>query len=226
MAETAFLQPTRSNGTALAVVIALHGAAITGLALAKMDVVKFTSYTPIELIPINPPKPVEPPPPEPTAQPPVSVPLTIPTPRVPLPPIPEAPIAEPSDVQAVPVTTTAHTITPEPIREIVSPPPPPKPMTVEPARAKANLGSYVSDSDYPAAAIRGEEQGTTRFRLAIGPDGRVANCTVTGTSGSSALDRATCTIMQKRARFTPARDSSGNAVGDSVSSAIRWVLPD
>ena len=32
-------------------------------------------------------------------------------------------------------------------------------------RARANLASYVSDADYPASAIRAEEQGTTGFRL-------------------------------------------------------------
>jgi protein TonB len=97
---------------------------------------------------------------------------------------------------------------------------------VEPARAKANLASYVSDADYPAAALRGEEQGATRFRLTVGPDGRVQDCTVTGSSGSSSLDSATCRIMKSRARFTPARDSTGSATGDTVSSTIRWVLPE
>jgi protein TonB len=105
------------------------------------------------------------------------------------------------------------------------PPPPPPAPKVEPARAKANLSSYVSDADYPDAAIRAEEQGTTGFRLEIGPDGRVTNCTVTSSSGSSTLDSATCRIMRSRARFTPAHDSSGRSVSDTYSYRIRWVLP-
>jgi protein TonB len=96
---------------------------------------------------------------------------------------------------------------------------------VEPARAKANLASYVSDADYPDSALRAGEQGTTGFRLTIGPDGRVSGCEVTSSSGSSALDSATCRIMKSRARFTPAHDSTGKAVGDSQSARIRWVLP-
>jgi periplasmic protein TonB len=32
--------------------------------------------------------------------------------------------------------------------------------------------------------------------------------------------------MTSRARFTPARDSSGQPTGDSVSSRITWRLPD
>jgi protein TonB len=106
------------------------------------------------------------------------------------------------------------------------PPPPPPPAKIEPARARANLASYVSDADYPTSAIRAEEQGTTRFRLSVSPDGRVGDCTVTGSSGSSALDNATCRIMRSRARFTPARDGNGNPTGDTVGSSIRWVLPE
>jgi hypothetical protein len=32
--------------------------------------------------------------------------------------------------------------------------------------------------------------------------------------------------MRQRAKFTPARDSDGKPTGDSVTSAIRWVLPE
>ena len=99
-------------------------------------------------------------------------------------------------------------------------------MKVEPARARANLASYISDADYPDAAIRAEESGTTGFRLEIGTNGRVTNCTVTSSSGSSTLDRATCRIMQSRARFTPARNSSNQPTTDSVSSRITWRLPE
>jgi protein TonB len=84
----------------------------------------------------------------------------------------------------------------------------------------------VSDSDYPSSAIRNEEAGTTRFRLVVGTDGKVTECTVTASSGSSALDSTTCRLMKQRAKFIPARDSDGRLVSDSVSNAIRWVLPD
>ncbi|HYD36402.1 MAG TPA: energy transducer TonB, partial [Allosphingosinicella sp.] len=56
--------------------------------------------------------------------------------------------------------------------------------------------------------------------------GRVTDCTVTASSGSAALDSATCRLMKQRARFTPARDSDGHPTSDSVSNAIRWVLPE
>jgi protein TonB len=96
---------------------------------------------------------------------------------------------------------------------------------VEPARAKANLPSLFSDADYPPSAMRAEEQGTTGFRLDVGTDGRVTNCTITSSSGSNALDTATCRILKSRARFTPARDSTGSPTHDATSGRIRWVLP-
>jgi protein TonB len=97
---------------------------------------------------------------------------------------------------------------------------------VEPARARANLASYVSDSDYPASALRNGDEGTTGFRLNIGANGRVTNCTVTSSSGSSALDNATCRIMRARARFTPARDQFGNPTTDTHSARIAWRIQD
>jgi len=92
--------------------------------------------------------------------------------------------------------------------------------------AKANLVALFSTDDYPMDAIRNEEQGTSAFRLTIDRQGRVANCEITSSSGSKTLDEATCNIIRTRARFTPARDSSGDAVSDEYSGKIRWELPD
>ena len=100
-----------------------------------------------------------------------------------------------------------------------------EPKKVEPAKARANLPSLFSDEDYPASAIRSGESGTTGFSLEIGPNGRVTNCTITSSSGSSSLDATTCRLLKSRARFTPARDSAGNATSDTVRSRIVWRLP-
>ena len=45
-------------------------------------------------------------------------------------------------------------------------------------------------------------------------------------SGSTALDNATCNIIRRRARYTPAQDQAGNPVAGSDSTRIRWELPD
>jgi protein TonB len=160
------------------------------------------------------PPPEEPPPEQPREVPPP--PVTAPPPLVQLPQAPSPVVVQPPLPPAPP----------PPIQVPPPPAPPPPPVRVEPARARGDLRSVFSDSDYPASAIRGEESGTVRASLTVGPDGRVTNCTVTASSGSAALDAATCNILRRRGRFTPARDSSGNPTSDTVAAPpIRWVLP-
>lgn len=48
--------------------------------------------------------------------------------------------------------------------------------------------------------------------LAVDSEGRIADCRVVGSSGSSKIDRATCTAVASRAAFQPAKNSSGDAV--------------
>lgn len=98
----------------------------------------------------------------------------------------------------------------------------------EPSRAVSMtpLHELVSSDDYPAAALRRDEQGTVAFRLDIGTAGEVRSCSVIQSSGSPALDEVSCRIMTERARFTPARDEKGKPVEDQAVSRIRWVLPE
>ncbi|HEX8483527.1 MAG TPA: energy transducer TonB [Allosphingosinicella sp.] len=227
MTEGAFYGQKRTSPTALAVVVLMHGAALTALALAKGEVFTRDKPPPITVDLIEDQKPPPPVPPEPVrtqTPPPPSV-ITHTPPIVPMPPRPVIAQSEPLPPLPATVFPTPGT---GPVTRAEPPAPTPAPpaaKTVEPARAKANLASYVSDTDYPSNAVRNEEQGSTRFRLTVGPDGKVKECTVTGSSGSSALDSTTCRLMKQRARFTPAKNNRGEPTGDTVSSTIRWVLP-
>ena len=80
--------------------------------------------------------------------------------------------------------------------------------------------------DYPSSALRREEQGTVSMRITVGANGRVEACTVTGSSGSSALDDAACRGMQRYARYNPALNDAGNPISSTTSQSIRYVLPD
>lgn len=93
------------------------------------------------------------------------------------------------------------------------------------ARARANLATYLTPDDYPAAALRNNEHGMVTFGLDIGPDGRVTNCRILESSGSAMLDSTTCRIMRSRARFIPARDARGRTVADRTTAAVTWALP-
>jgi TonB family protein len=94
------------------------------------------------------------------------------------------------------------------------------------ATARANLASYVADSDYPRESIRNHEQGEVQFELDISPEGRAVNCRVMHSTTGRLLNLRTCQIMLVRARFRPARDAQGNPVPDTISSRLRWSLPD
>lgn len=165
----------------------------------------------------------------------------VPEPEEPPPPPPDQPITPPPVVTPPPIVrtppTTAPVITttntPPPVftpTPVVAPPPPPPAAPPPPSKAsgaqpRGNPGSWATPNDYPARALREERAGTTRFRVTIGPDGRVTNCEVTGSSGHADLDEATCKNVTRRARFKPALDSAGNPISDTYSNAVRWEIP-
>jgi TonB family protein len=95
-----------------------------------------------------------------------------------------------------------------------------------PARARANLGSLISNDDYPAEALRNNEQGIVGFRLEVGVDGMVSGCTIIHSSGFASLDSATCRLLTERARFTPARSRRGKPVTDTVMARIVWRIEE
>lgn len=132
----------------------------------------------------------------------------------------------PRIVRSVPPPVMMAPPMPPPIR-MAPPAQPPTPQSPSgtPAQAIGRLG-WLSSDDYPAAALRNEEQGTVAVWLDIGTDGRVTGCTISSSSGSSSLDAATCRIFRSRGRYRPARDVAGQPVPGAVRERIRWALPD
>jgi periplasmic protein TonB len=100
----------------------------------------------------------------------------------------------------------------------------PAPPAAPPSPPRHRSGT-ISNDDYPASAIRAQAQGTTRMNLQIGADGRVTGCSVTGSSGNSALDSTACSLAQRRYRFAPAT-RNGQPVASTYSQSVRWQLPD
>jgi protein TonB len=99
------------------------------------------------------------------------------------------------------------------------------PVPARGPQPQAELASYISQVDYPPAALQAHEQGGVGFILTIGADGRVTGCQVTESSGSAALDGATCRIMQSRARYAPALDGNGRPIAGTDVGQVRWALP-
>jgi protein TonB len=164
-----------------------------------------------------------PPPPEKPPPPPKDMPKVPPPPTMP-PPIMRM-TAPPPPIQTVEAPTPPPYIPPV-VQAPPPPAPPPPPRKVQSATsARGDLRSLFSGDDYPASAQSAGAEGTARASLTIGTDGRVVACNITQSTGNSALDAATCNVLRRRAKFTPARDSNGNPVTDTVSTpAIVWRL--
>lgn len=109
----------------------------------------------------------------------------------------------------------------------VTPPPPPAPR-FDPVSAKprGNPGSWITTRDYRSSWIRREMTGSASFSLQISSSGRVTGCTITRSTGYSALDQATCRLVTKRAKFNPARDDTGAVTSGTYNNTVTWRLPD
>lgn len=158
--------------------------------------------------------------------------------ELPPPPPPDNSVPPPPAVTVVPAVVQTQVVTqtytpppPNPPPPVIAPPPAPAPVAppAPPRIAKPlqprNPGSWVTNDDYPAAAIRAEQAGTTGFRLDVDASGKVSNCTVTSSSGSPLLDSTACALLRRRARFGPAEDAGGNKIPAVYSNRFRWELP-
>ena len=207
--------------------IALGYLLVTGLAIdAVKNVVERVTTVDVE----------EPPPPEPEDEPPP------PPEEIPEPTSPPPPVAPPPPVNVAtnppPIRTQTRIPPPAPPALRIPPPAPPAPPAPPPApppppsqarsASRDNPGRWVGriQSDYPSSALRREEEGTVTMRITIGANGRVEACSVTGSSGSSALDDAACRGMQRYARYNPALNAAGNPISDTTTEAIRYQIPE
>src|SRR4051794_3775747 len=181
----------------------------------------------------EPPPPEEPPPP-PKDMPKVPPPPITPPPLVrlqaPEPPIqtvtaPPPPVMIPPVAPAPPAPPPPPPLWPPPVAP-APPAPPPPPRKVQSAQsAKGDLRTLFTTDDYPPSALAAGASGTSQATLTIGSDGRVVSCNIIRSSGNSALDSATCNILRRRAKFTPARDSNGTPTADTITTPpIRWQL--
>lgn len=93
------------------------------------------------------------------------------------------------------------------------------------AKPKNNPGAWATTTDYPSRALNQGREGTTGFRVSVGPDGKVTDCQITSSSGHGDLDAATCANVKRRARFEPALDNAGNPTSGSYGNRVTWRIP-
>lgn len=166
MTDAGFFQPRRFNSTGFAVVVAIHAAAIGALAMSKIEVTR-TYFTPIKLLPIDPPKPPPPKHADPEVKPLPKQPV-----RASVPPLVET-LTERTDV--------LKTLLIDLDRATVIDPGPPTEARPQPAETPAPPVRIAARIDprselqppYPPAAERTGDEGVVTIRVLIGADGRV-----------------------------------------------------
>jgi periplasmic protein TonB len=220
-------QVSSNRVTAIVGVGAIHAllgyALVTGLAGQAFDQVARR----IEAINIAvQPLPQPPPPPVDEVQPQVDT--ATPLPNAPTPPIDlglTRPSPEVTDIilPPIPPDALANALADAVAGPVTLPSPPP-------SRARGlspdNQGRWARQiqENYPGRAIRAGTEGRVGVTVQVGASGRVTGCTVASSSGSSVLDEAACDGMQRFARFNPALNDAGSAVGGTYSTVIVYRL--
>jgi len=198
MPEGGFLEARRASPTSLAIVVLIHGAAISALALSKMEMPPIIDYGPIDVtnIPIVPePPPV---PPEPKAK-------ELPDQRVTYrDPVVRLPVDDSSNLDAE-VTLDPPRFDPIPTPDSGEALPQPRPVPMpEPVRIEAQVDPRSElQPPYPASEERAGNEGIVKVRVTIGADGRV-KAVERVSAASDAFYRATERHALRHWRFRPA----------------------
>jgi periplasmic protein TonB len=216
-------QDFRRRAAAIAGVAAIH-AAIGASLLIGLTVTgvapPIDTWDPFEITPDPLPKS---PPPEPS--PPQASNKSV----VVIPPTPLPPLGPPDNALVETAPTNASTVVAVVDGPVIGPTPAPLQaalFTPRGARPANNPGSWLSNDDSPAVALRAEAEGLASYRLIVGTNGRVSACDVTRSTGNNALDQATCKFIVRRARFEAATDEAGAKVVGNYSGTVRWDIPD
>lgn len=88
------------------------------------------------------------------------------------------------------------------------------------------LRGRLKDSDYPRALGDAGVSGTVSVRYTVAVTGRVGDCAVTRSSGSTTLDDLTCRLIRERFRFAPSRDEDGVAVPAIIVENHSWLIDE
>jgi protein TonB len=215
MTEAGFFETRRASPTSLAVVIALHAAALAAVILIKGPIFVAPEHTRMKIIdvPITPP-----PPPEPQQrterQTPIEPPIYVP----PLPPVVpnnDPPIIATRD----PLPPLPPTADPGPIAPPIAPP------RRAPVRLAAAFDPRYRDAlqpPYPAVEQRRDREGSVRVRVLIGADGRVKEI-VRLSATSDAFWEATRRQALSRWRFRPASED-GRPIESSMTLTVNFEL--
>jgi protein TonB len=138
---------------------------------------------------------------EPPPPPPIDVDLPPPPPQVILPNF----IVESPPPQENQITQVVASPTPRPAAPVQAKPAPAPAVSV---RSKPQSGKRFEKPDYPAAALRANEEGEVTVSVCVDANGRMSDVKLIKSSGSTRLDEATVRGMSKT-RLEPAIGTDG-----------------
>jgi protein TonB len=84
------------------------------------------------------------------------------------------------------------------------------------------LSGGLNRRDYRRLRAFAAPAGRAVLDLLVGPDGRVARCSIRQTSGVAALDADLCAILQPRMNWAPARDRAGRPLSVGIIYTAVW----
>ncbi|HEX7710448.1 MAG TPA: energy transducer TonB [Sphingomonadaceae bacterium] len=82
--------------------------------------------------------------------------------------------------------------------------------------------NWIRPGDFPREGIPRRAHGAVEFQIAINPSGYPENCVIRQSSGFDMLDKATCQLILKRARFHPATDENGEPTEGGYRDRVIW----
>lgn len=95
-----------------------------------------------------------------------------------------------------------------------------------PAVHACQTHGHLSPGDVPDGVLPPGGSAGVGVRYVVGTDGRVSDCTVTRPSGMAAIDAVPCPLIERRFRFRPARDTTGQAVPETIEETHTWFEPE
>ncbi|MEO7549754.1 MAG: TonB family protein [Croceibacterium sp.] len=86
-----------------------------------------------------------------------------------------------------------------------------------------HVAGGLTNADYRQAGAPRGASGTVVVSFRVRSDGAADRCAITGSSGYSAFDQATCRLIEQRFRFRPALDDRGRAIDWTVRTDYTWL---
>lgn len=108
-----------------------------------------------------------------------------------------------------------------PPKPVAAPPAPPMPSAAT-KPSYLNRPEVILSDDYPKDARKAGVTGITYYRVFVSVLGAPTGCIVTTSSGSPVLDAKACELIMARARFSPARDTRGQAIKGELDARVIW----